>query len=342
MRHFKARLDAGRFDRLAGLIGTDDPFDGGDALFWAVDHLLVHQRTDLLPDLATLARSTSPFAARIWRAVCLWYDGAQDQALASLERTFRDGSHSGFARRGARAWAMYLSLPRFETVLSEPELRVQDAPIFQFWDTVPPPPDVAREMAAWSGLASKKYACFSAEKAIRFFAENIGDTEAKLLRACPHPAIQSDFFRLGKLMVDGGIYVDADARMRALFSGVYRNLGDRTLLWFRTRAAEMTIVNGFIVSPPGGAFVQAAFKVACRRLAAGEKLHVFDYAGPTLVTQAALRLFERNRLGDVATLSDGYVARHILGQVDAAYKRDARNWRRWMTSSDATHDGAGP
>ncbi|MEM7506768.1 MAG: glycosyltransferase [Pseudomonadota bacterium] len=323
-KHFQARLEAGRYDLLPAIASAGNPFTDGDPLFRAVDYLLLTGAMQDLPDLAALARISDVFAAKIWKGVCLWHEGHDEQARAEFERIFDDHSHSGFARRAARAWAMYLSLPRFQ-----PAGPGAPPPLMQFWDTVPPA-DVAAEMRTWEALGDSAYTRFDAAEAVRFFARNIGGVEADLLAACPHPAVQSDYFRLGWLMVHGGVYVDADARMRGGFAALYPRLGDKTLLWFRTRAAEMTVINGFIAAPPDAPFVQHAFKLACRRLASDETRHVFDYAGPTLLTQAALRLFERDRLGDVASLSDGFIAARIMGQFDASYKRDTRNWRRWM------------
>lgn len=325
-KHFRARLQAGRYAGLHRVRGRSDPFSDGDALFWAVDHLLHRGEGERLPDLVHLARQGSPFAARLWRALCLWHSGAEVQSTAALERHFNDASQSGYARRAARAWALYLSLPSFEP--AAPEHDTPSPRLMQFWDT-DPPADVVAEMQAWERLAGARYVRFDAERAIEFFHRAIGAAEARMLAECPHPAIQSDFFRLGWLMTEGGIYVDADARMRPGFADLYQKLGGRTVLWFRTRAAEMTVINGFIAAPAGSAFVEGAFKIACRRLASGKDMHVFDYAGPTLMTQAALRLAERGKLGPVATLTDGFVAANIMGQIDSSYKRDTRNWRLW-------------
>lgn len=323
-KHFQARLEAGRFDLLPVIARAGNPFTDGDPLFRAVDHLLYTGAKQNLPDLAALADAVDPFAAQVWQGVCLWHEGRHAQAREAFERIFEDHSHSGFARRAARTWAMYLTLPRFQP--GEPGAPSR---LMQFWD-IAPPADVVAEMKTWEELGNDAYIRFDADDAIRFFALNIGRVEADLLAACPHPAVQSDYFRLGWLMVQGGVYVDADARMRRGFPALYPRLGGKTLLWFRTRSAEMCVINGFIAAPPGAAFVEHAFKLACRRLASGEARHVFDYAGPTLLTQAALRLFERDRLGDVATLSDRFVTTQVMSQVDASYKRDTRNWRRWM------------
>ncbi|MEM1159644.1 MAG: glycosyltransferase [Pseudomonadota bacterium] len=316
-RQVMLRLQAGRLRNLDRATGTN-PFDDGDPLFRAVDHMM--QDAGDLSRLTWLARRAEPFAARVWRALCLWQEGAIDQSKAALKRLSEDPQYTGYARRAAEAWAMYLELPRFQPGPAA------TAKILQFWDQPDPPADVAFEIAGWRGMA--EHTLLDKAQARAFLATEIGTREADLLDRCPHPAVQSDFVRLAWLMVHGGTYVDADARARPSAADTIAGMSGQTVLWCRTRSAEMIVINGLLASPPGGAFVTAAFAEACRRLSSGKEMHVFDYAGPTLCTQIALALHAEGRL-DAVTVSDRSVATEILGQFDASYKRDHRNWRTW-------------
>lgn len=326
--HFLERLRAGRLDQLAGIIGNRDPFTGSDALFQAVDLLMREGLTHRLPELAMLARTSTPFAACIWRALCLWHEGAEVQAIEALQRISGDMAFNGYERRGARAWALYLRCRRFVAV-------TPGAPValMQFWDTDKPPSDVSAEMQVWQDLAGPAYTRLSLETARDLFREQFGSASVALYDKCPHPAVQSDLARLGWLLVNGGIYVDADARMRPDFAEIYPCLAGRTVLWFRTRSAALSVANGFIAAPAGAPIVREAFQEACRRIGSGREHHVFDYAGPNLWTEMALKNAEAGCLRNACALSDGEVARNVLGQINARYKAGAKNWRLWMQES---------
>lgn len=228
---------------------------------------------------------------------------------------------------------MYLRLPAFS-----PQGTVSPQPMMQFWDDPDPPSDVSKEMDTWRSIARPHHTLLSLDDARTFLHSKFGAPTAALLDRCPHPAVQSDLARLGWLAVHGGLYVDADARMRGAFEGLYPQFGGSTVLWFRTRAAALSVINGFIAAPPAAPVVLAAFDAACQRLGSGQPMHVFDYAGPTLWTQTVLQMFNEGVLNNVATLSDHFVASSILGQINAQYKSSNRNWRMWMKE---TGHGAG-
>lgn len=94
IRQFITRLKARRFDDLPKIIGRNDPFENSDSLFRAADY--VREATDLpLSVLGGLARVSRPYAARVWRALCIWQEGAEDQAIAALDRMAMDDQYHG-------------------------------------------------------------------------------------------------------------------------------------------------------------------------------------------------------------------------------------------------------
>ncbi len=322
--HLRLALRHGRLDRLAPVVGRSDPFGDSTSLFYAVDHLLTEGCAERLPELGALGRLSPGYAAQVWRALCLWHDDRRSQALAALARLRADGRLGGYERDSAGAWAAWCQLPPLGD-------QQGIAPkIVQFWDKPDPPPDVASEISRWQTQAGHLLADDSSAE--KFIAESFGQTEARLFRSAPHPAIRSDVWRLCQLARHGGLYIDADARRRPGFAAVHGLLGRETLLWFRTRSAATAVINGVLAAPPGAPLIMAALDRVWRNLASSQRLHVFEIAGPSLMTRTMLDLFERGSLGAVATVSDGWVARHVMTQFDAAYKLDGRNWHRWQKS----------
>ncbi|WP_071883367.1 glycosyltransferase family 32 protein [Pluralibacter gergoviae] len=85
--------------------------------------------------------------------------------------------------------------------------------IIQFWDLPNNIPDDVRHcMKSWSVLESFGYEYFlydlvSAKKFIKY---NLGKAYSEAFAKCTHPAMQSDYFRLCYISVNGGLYVDTD------------------------------------------------------------------------------------------------------------------------------------
>ena len=320
---FLMRLEAGDLSSMAGVVGLPDPFGEPTALFRAVDHQLTGDRADRLGDLTDLARYAPGYAAQVWRALVLWQDGAHDQALAALDRLSRDDRLTPFYRTGAAAWAVWLRLPGLYAHTC-PLLK-----IMQFWDR-DPLADVMAEIKRWRQAADHHF--FDDNSAAGYIREHFGEVDERLFRQAPHAAIRSDVFRLCWLARDGGLYVDADARRLSGFSAVAGSLAGQTLLWFRTRSAAVSLANTILAAPLGAPLIVEALERAWRNLASGEAMHVFDYAGPSLLTRTLIDLHECGKLGPVAAVTDGWVAGNVAVQIDASYKGDARNWHLWQAS----------
>ncbi|MGB0854972.1 MAG: hypothetical protein ACPGVA_13355 [Pikeienuella sp.] len=317
-------LRAGRYEMAAKVLGRRDPFKQ-TALMRAIDLVVTAARWDDLPRLAPLARRAPPYAARIWWAMSLWHT-SRPQAEDAFARLGSDHGEHGFNRMGARAWAMFLSLPRACDTVTKSG---QSPSVFQFWDAAPPP-EIATEMAVWQNATPLGYVAYDLETAAAYIAAHAGQAEATLFRNAPHAAIQSDYFRLCRIMAEGGMYVDADGRMQPDHAAFRADISGQTAIWFRTRETALSIANCLISAPPAAPLITHAFEEAGRRLADPTPRHVFEYAGPTLLTQTALRLHEEGALGPVVTLTDDEVSRRAMTQIDAPYKKDTRNWRIWQ------------
>ena len=94
-------------------------------------------------------------------------------------------------------------------LLAEPIPRV----VVQFWhDAADVPPDVSECMESWRPLIEKGFrrVLFDDETARDFIERWLGPTHAFAFDRCRHPAMRCDYFRLCWMLLEGGLYVDAD------------------------------------------------------------------------------------------------------------------------------------
>lgn len=85
--------------------------------------------------------------------------------------------------------------------------------ILQYWhDLQALPVDVLECMDSWSIWESSgfEYCVFDARSAARFIEQSLGREHLRAFMRCYHPAMQADYFRLCYLVINGGMYVDAD------------------------------------------------------------------------------------------------------------------------------------
>lgn len=85
--------------------------------------------------------------------------------------------------------------------------------IVQFWHNLSQlPEDVKECIASWTCLETKgfRHRLFDEHSAKAFIGRSLGARHERAFERCYHPAMQSDYFRLCYLLIEGGFYVDAD------------------------------------------------------------------------------------------------------------------------------------
>ncbi len=85
--------------------------------------------------------------------------------------------------------------------------------IVQFWDNPESlPADVRDCIESWRPVEERgiELTLFDHNEASNFIARRLGPRHLAAYGKCYHPAMQSDYFRLCYLLVEGGCYVDAD------------------------------------------------------------------------------------------------------------------------------------
>jgi len=92
---------------------------------------------------------------------------------------------------------------------------VQGTPktIVQFWHNLREVPEDVKEcISSWTRWETKgvRHRLFDERSAKAFIDHWLGARHERAFERCYHPAMQADYFRLCYLLVEGGLYVDAD------------------------------------------------------------------------------------------------------------------------------------
>jgi len=85
--------------------------------------------------------------------------------------------------------------------------------IVLFWDDLERlPGDVGECIESWTPFETQGFDVhlFDNNGARKFIASRLGPRHENAYRRCYHPAMQSDYFRLCYILVEGGCYIDAD------------------------------------------------------------------------------------------------------------------------------------
>jgi Glycosyltransferase sugar-binding region containing DXD motif len=85
--------------------------------------------------------------------------------------------------------------------------------IVQFWDDLNRlPGDVGECIATWKKAEKQGFErlLFDKHQAGEFIHQRLGQRYKDAFNKCYHPAMQSDYFRLCYILVEGGCYIDAD------------------------------------------------------------------------------------------------------------------------------------
>jgi len=93
------------------------------------------------------------------------------------------------------------------------EVKIIPKIIIQYWDDSNNiPSDVLECMGTWKNFSGKEiqYILFDKKSARTFIDNNFTKRHVDAFDNCFHPALQSDYFRLCYIFINGGVYIDAD------------------------------------------------------------------------------------------------------------------------------------
>ncbi len=225
--------------------------------------------------------------------------------------------------------------------------------IVLFWDDLERlPADVGECIESWKPLMTQGFdlRLFDSNAARSFIASRLDARHEGAYRRCYHPAMQSDYFRLCYILVEGGCYIDADDVHNG--PAIERLFDDGRLkiqpLCYDVETDQMVppeiftkpgadaptwtfyFNNNPLLAAPGHPIVERALAnatAAIEQAADGELLEIQSTTGPGNLTRSIFELAQQSG----ATLS----ALHVLGDWEdvassrwpLSYRSDGRNWR---------------
>lgn len=225
--------------------------------------------------------------------------------------------------------------------------------IVQFWDDLDRlPGDVSECIETWRKIEEQGFErlLFDKRQARDFILRRLGSRHQQAFDKCYHPAMQSDYFRLCYILVEGGCYVDTDdvydgSQIQHLFSD-----GRLKLQPLCYDVATNMMVPPSLFTKPGANAASWIFYFNNNPLIAGSQHPLIDRA----LAQATLSL-EKDVTNDLpeiqsttgpgnltksifdAVTENGEIKRTLLvlrdweniakSRWDLSYRNDPRNWR---------------
>lgn len=234
------------------------------------------------------------------------------------------------------------------TLRAEPERK-----IVQFWDEVARlPNDVGECIESWRRLEARGFEVrlFDTGAAKELIASRLGPRHLRAFDRCYHPAMQSDYFRLCYVLLEGGCYLDADdvhngQPIEHLFDDgrlkvqplCYDTATDRMVppdVFTQPGADASTWIfyfnNNPLLAGPGHPIVERALANATNALerATGPELpEIQSTTGPGNLTRTIVELAQERAEtpGSLLVLHDW--EHFATSRWPLSYRRDARNWR---------------
>lgn len=225
--------------------------------------------------------------------------------------------------------------------------------IVQFWDDLNQlPADVRECIQSWRKLEALGYKLllFDDDGARDFISRTLGPRYKEAYSRCYHPAMQSDYFRLCYILIEGGCYLDADdvfhgpaidhlfgdgrLRIQPLCYDISTNQMIPPSVFTEPDAHASSWIfyfnNNPLLAVRGHPIVKRALlraTEALERYAAGDLPEIQSTTGPGNLTKSVFDLAtEQSAIEDTLLVLCSWedVA---TSKWPLSYRRDTRNWR---------------
>ncbi len=157
--------------------------------------------------------------------------------------------------------------------------------IFQYWDDPEPPEQVAEVMDNNRRMnPDYDYRRFDLAAARDYLTARQEEAAAKAFWLTTSAAGQSDILRLAVLWHEGGVYLDADDRCVAPFSGLL----DHRMRFIGYQETFWTVGNNFLAVQPHDPIIRAALDDATEALAGPLGASIWLSSGPGAISRALM------------------------------------------------------
>jgi mannosyltransferase OCH1-like enzyme len=226
--------------------------------------------------------------------------------------------------------------------------------IVQFWhDLEQLPTDVEECVRSWTVWETSgfKHKLFDKRTAGAFISHSLGARHKRAFERCYHPARQADYFRLCYVLVEGGIYVDADdacvgteigwlaeggrLKLQPLCYDIATGAMVKPAVFLRAEAYDPNWIfyfnNNPLIAGPGHPVIEYALGQATRLLELAGKhefLEIQSATGPGNLSKSIFDLGKKSNSDtetEVVVLVDWDAL--AVSQWPLSYRSDTRNWR---------------
>ncbi len=205
------------------------------------------------------------------------------------------------------------------------------ARIAQYWDSGPPPAEIATLMQGWrTAHPGHGHVLFDDATARAFLQAHCAPEVLAAYRRAREPAQKADIFRLAWLFAEGGWYADADDRCLAPLDSLAPAGGGLVLY----QEEYGTIGNNLIGAAPQHPVIGLALELAVGAINRGDADILWFSTGPGLLTRALARVIVGSPLGLSAwlrrlrVLTRSEMHRAVGMHCQVAYKTTERHWSR--------------
>lgn len=226
--------------------------------------------------------------------------------------------------------------------------------IVQFWDNLDElPEDVKKCISTWESTekCGIERLLFDKETAGYFIAQKLGLRYKMAYDNCYHPAMQSDYFRLCYIFVEGGCYIDTDdvytgAKIQHLFNDDLLKIQP---LCYDTATHQMVspkiftkkgvnadswifyFNNNPLIACSGHPIIELALSQATlsleKKLTNSTLPEIQSTTGPGNLTKSIFDLIRENGEIEQTLLVLNEWEDIAISKWDLNYRNDARNWR---------------
>jgi hypothetical protein len=225
--------------------------------------------------------------------------------------------------------------------------------IVQFWDNLNRlPGDVGECIATWKKAEKQEFETllFDKHQAEEFIHQRLGQRYKDAYNKCYHPAMQSDYFRLCYILVEGGCYIDADdvfneapiqhlccdgrLKLQPLCYDVTTNMMVRTSVFTEPGADAIGWIfyfnNNPLIAGSGHPLIDRALGQATLSLekhVSSSLPEIQSTAGPGNLTKSIFdAATEDEALGEKILVLRNW-EQIATSKWPLSYRNDARNWR---------------
>jgi tetratricopeptide (TPR) repeat protein len=201
--------------------------------------------------------------------------------------------------------------------------------VTQFWNDPEPPHDVILLMSSWDDLEPAfKFERFDDSTAMAYLQQRCEPSVSSAFGRTGEPAQRADLFRLARLFVEGGYFIDADDRARGGFSSRVPPSAE----FFAHQEDLGSIGNNVLGAVPRHPVIGLALNEAVAAILRGDRDIVWLTTGPGLLTRSFARWLTdepknlRSRVDSTAILTLAEMRSVVAIHCHAAYKTTNRAW----------------